>query len=148
MVSPKGGYNGGKIPRDWRTVRLPSVKNAGRDKDGNVIPHARSDEVAAVVAELAAGGRSENVICAILNIRPGQLRKHYYNELTHASEIANARVASTALAMATSGASEQMTKFWLKSRAKWRDGDSEGGAASLFSNIHIHVGAEDGRNPE
>lgn len=129
---------GGISRNELQACRQPSVKNAGRDAAGCVIPHERSEDVAKVVATYAAQGASENFICSIVNIRPGQLRRHYSQELQHGAEMANQMVASTALAMATSGESEQMTKFWLKARAKWRDGETAADAGGLL-NIHIHA---------
>lgn len=114
------------------------MKNVGRGPDGKVIPHHRSEEIALCVAQWASRGASENFICAMLNMRPGILRELYHNELTHAAEMANLNVAGKAYEMAMSGESESMTKFWLKSRAKWRDGENaEDRSGSLF-NIHIH----------
>lgn len=118
--------------------RAPSVKNAGKDADGKVIPHERSEETAGIVAALAAGGASLNLIAVRLNLRPGQIKQYYANELEYAAEAANVDVASAALAMATSGADATMTKFWLKAKARWRDGENgDDKSASLF-NIHIH----------
>lgn len=122
----------------WDAVRVPALKNVGRDADGKVIPHERSEETAQKVAELALI-HPENTICAILNIRPGHLREHYYNELMHSRAVVDARVASTAYALALSGDVPHMTKFVAKARLKWKDGEDNGAAASLFSNIHIHV---------
>lgn len=122
----------------WDAVRVPAMKNVGRDADGHAIPHMRSEAIAEKVAELALI-HPENTICAILNIRPGHLKKHYYNELTHSRAVVDARVASTAYALALSGESPHMTKFVAKARLKWKDGEDLGGTASLFSNIHIHV---------
>ena len=116
--------------------RMPPVGQLGRDSNGRVIQYFRSEETALLVAHWVAYGASENFICAALNMRPGKLRQLYGAELDHGEELANMAVAGTAFNMATSGASEQMTKFWLKSRAKWKDGET-GEQTSLF-NIHIH----------
>jgi hypothetical protein len=118
--------------------RSPSVKNAGKDADGKVLPHNRSEEIAGVVAALAAGGASLNLIAVRLNLRPGQIKKHYANELEYSAEAANVDVASAALSMARSGEDAAMTKFWLKARAKWRDGESGDDKSASFFNIHIH----------
>lgn len=120
--------------------RAPPTGTVGKDANGKVIPHERSEEVALLVAQWVGGGATEQFMCAMLNIRPGLLRKHYYNELTHGAELANQTVASKAFQMATSGESEQMTKFWLEKRAGWKGGDAE--TPNLF-NIHIHSSGED-----
>lgn len=116
--------------------RLPPMKNVGKDADGKVIPHHRSEEIAQVVANYVARGATENFICAMLNIRPGLLRQCYGAELEHGAEMANMQVAGAAFKMATSGESEAMTKFWLKARAGWKDGE-QAQQATMF-NIHIH----------
>jgi hypothetical protein len=115
-----------------------SAKGAGKDPvTGKNRPHVRSEAVAKVVAQMAAVGAPINTICVALNIRPGQLKQHYGNELAHASELANSHVALTALRMATSGKDPATTKFWLKARNNWKDGDKGDGNDSVL-NIHIH----------
>lgn len=136
--TPPEVIHGGSIGKILTKARAPSVKLAGRDVDGNVIPHIRSEEVAKVVSQLAMLGHGENFICAMVNIRPGQLRKHYYNEFTHAAEYANAVVGNTAFQMANSGEDGAMTKFWLKAKANWQDGDKGQGDQSALL-IHIHT---------
>lgn len=119
-------------------LRQPSAKFAGRDKEGNVIPHHRSEEIAIIVAEMSSAGVSLNAMAVRLNLRPGQIKECYPAELEYSAELADAQVVSTAHAMATSGESEGMTKFWLQARKKWRTTDAgEGKDVSLF-NIHIH----------
>lgn len=119
--------------------RAPPTGNVGYDAAGKVIPHFRSEEVALLVAQWAMAGQTEQFMCAMLNIRPGLLKKHYYNELTYGADLANATVASRAFKMAADGSSEAMTKFWLEKRAGWKGGDAE--TPNLF-NIHIHSSGE------
>lgn len=112
---------------------------AGRDANGKVIPHERNEEVALVVAHYAGIGADVNYLAVMLNLRPGQIKEHYKNELEQSAKSADLAVIAKAHEMATSGESEGMTKFWLQARAKWRTGDSaEDRGASLF-NIHIHA---------
>lgn len=103
---------------------------------GKIRPHTRNEHFASVVAQLAAVGTPVNTIAVALNIRPGQLKEHYAHELEHAAEIANSHVALTAYRMATSGEDPATTKFWLKARNKWKDGETSDGNSVL--NIHIH----------
>lgn len=125
-----------------QACRSPSLKNVGRDAKGQVIPHFRSEEVAKVVAQYSLTGHDLNFIAAMLNIRPGLLKKHYYNELAHSAAAATANVVSTAYAMAVSGESEAMTKFWLERRAREKFGAHPGDGDSPVLNIHIHAGDE------
>lgn len=129
------------VPRNFKINQLRSfsTKNVGLDASGKVIPHFRSEEVAQVVAHWASVGAPEAFMCAMLNIRPGLLKKHYYNELTHGLTLANTMVAGKAFEMAMSGDSDSMTKFWLKSRAKWKDGENAGAQDLPLLNIHIHA---------
>lgn len=137
---------GGSLPANMNNVRLPAMRDVGKDTDGKVIPHKRSEKVAKAVAELALAGTPENTICAILNIRPGHLKQYYSNELSHTRTIVDARLASSAYALALAG-DGPMLKYMTKARLNWRDGDIAGDGAAFFQNIHIHAdGGDDGRN--
>jgi hypothetical protein len=124
---------------DLNRFRAPPMKGVGLDKDGKVIPHHRSEEIAQIVLYYVGMGASENFICAHLNIRPGLLRQHYSNELTHGAERANVEVAGAAFRMATNEEDAAMTKFWLKAKAKWRDGDNSDDKNNSLFNINIHI---------
>lgn len=119
-------------------VRQHSLKNVGRDREGKVIPHFRSDAVAQRVAVLVAGGMDEYDIACVLNIRPGLVRRHYGAELASGKAIANSQVVS-AIHMQAAAGEPQMAKFWAKARMGWRDGDSSKGGDDSALNIHIHL---------
>lgn len=138
----------GPSRNELQACRAPSMKNVGRDAEGKVIPHFRSEEVAKVVAQYSLAGHDLNFIAAMLNIRPGLLKQHYYNELVHSEAAANASVTATAYAMATSGENENMTKFWLERRRRDKFGAKPEDNDSPVLNIHIHSGEENGRNPD
>ena len=76
---------------------------------------------ARTVASLAALGLEAKDIAVALDIEVKLLRMFYDRELKASMHIANAAVAKTALAMAMSGAHPDMTRFWLKTRAKWKE---------------------------
>lgn len=73
------------------------------------------------VSIMACLGLDPKDIALVLNIEHKMLKLYYAKELKITANIANAMVARTALQMATSGRSPDMTKFWLKSRAGWQD---------------------------
>lgn len=73
------------------------------------------------VAVMASLGLSKKDIALVLNIEEKLLALYYKRELTVANNLANAMVARVALQMALSGQSADMTKFWLKTQAKWRE---------------------------
>ena len=120
-----------------KRYRLPPMKTVGRDADGKVIPHVRSEETAKLVAHLVGTGSEINFICAAINIRPGQLKVLYSAELEHGKALADAEVQMAAHAMAKSGLNGEMTRFWLKSRAGWSDKDKQ--VEDNLFNIHIHA---------
>jgi hypothetical protein len=60
-------------------------------------------------------------IALVLNVEEKLLRLYYLKELKVSANIANVMVARQALNMAMSGRFPDMTKFWLKSRAKWKE---------------------------
>ena len=73
------------------------------------------------VAVMSALGLDPSDIALVLNIEERMLKIYYTKELRVSHNIANAMVARVALQMAMSGRFPDMTKFWLKSRAKWRE---------------------------
>jgi hypothetical protein len=132
----------GPFPRTVRQTshfKAPAMKNIGKDADGKVIPHQRSEEVAQIVLHYTGMGAGLNFIAAMLNIRPGLVKECYGKELEYSVERANVEVAGAAFRMATSEQDPAMTKFWLKARAKWRDGDNAEDKNNSLFNINIHL---------
>lgn len=78
-------------------------------------------EQAKQVENMAALGMSNHDICSILRIEPKLLEKFYEYELNTASGRMNNAVAKVALQMALCGQLPDMTKFWLKTRAGWKE---------------------------
>lgn len=73
------------------------------------------------VAVMACLGLDPKDIALVLNIELKVLQLFYAKELKVTALMANAMVARTAFLMATSGRSPDMTKFWLKAQAGWKD---------------------------
>lgn len=73
------------------------------------------------VSVMAALGLEPNEIALVLNIDPKILKRFYGRELGVSNKISNLVVARKALEMASSGRFPDMTKFWLKSRAGWKE---------------------------
>jgi len=78
-------------------------------------------EQAKQVEQMAALGASTLDISAILRIEEKLLKKYYAYELETATSRINNAVGKVALQMALSGAMPDMTKFWLKARAGWKE---------------------------
>lgn len=78
-------------------------------------------EQAAQVEKMTALGMSVRDISAILRIEPKLLEKYYTYELETAAARVNDQVAKVALQMALCGSLPDMTKFWLKTRAGWKE---------------------------
>ncbi len=76
------------------------------------------------VAVMSCLGMEAKDIALVLNIEEKLLKMYYTKELKVSANIANAMVARQALNMAMSGRFPDMTKFWLKSRAKWKETSS------------------------
>lgn len=113
-------------------------RNHGRDLDGKVIPHERTDVLAEQVARWVACGAGDNEIAAYLGIRVGQLRKFYKNELETGKFKNDMDVAGTILNLAKLGV-PQMSIFWAKARMGWRDTDKNDQNNNALLNIHIHT---------
>lgn len=73
------------------------------------------------VAVMSCLGLSSRDIALVLNIEEKMLTVYYKKELKVSHNLANAMVARVALQMAMSGRFPDMTKFWLKTQAGWKD---------------------------
>ena len=73
------------------------------------------------VAVMRALGLEAKEIGLVLNVDPKILKSYYSRELNISHQISNIMVARKALEMAMSGRYPDMTKFWLKARAKWKE---------------------------
>jgi hypothetical protein len=73
------------------------------------------------VSVMACLGLDSKDIALVLNIEHKMLKLYYGKELSVSLNIANAMVARQALQMALSGRNPDMTKFWLKAKANWRE---------------------------
>jgi len=78
-------------------------------------------EQADQVEKMTALGMAPRDIAAILRIEPKLLTKYYKYELETAGARINNAVAKVAVQMALSGANPEMTRFWLKTRAGWKE---------------------------
>lgn len=78
-------------------------------------------EQARQVSVMACLGLDPKDIALVMNIELNVLKLFYAKELRVTALMANAMVARTAFQMATSGRSPDMTKFWLKAQAGWKD---------------------------
>lgn len=73
------------------------------------------------VSVMACLGLDPKDIALVLDVEEKLLKLYYSKELKVSHNLANAMVAKQALNMAMSGRFPDMTKFWLKSRAGWKD---------------------------
>lgn len=78
-------------------------------------------EQASQVEQMIALGMSPSDVSAVLRIEEKLLKKYYKYEIETASSRINERVAKIALQMALSGEIPDMTKFWLRTRAGWKE---------------------------
>lgn len=89
------------------------------------------------VSVMTGLGMSPKEISDILLIEEKILKLFYIRELAGASPYVNLAVAKKALEMALSGQHPDMTKFWLKARAGWKETNNveltgkEGGAIEV-----------------
>lgn len=87
------------------------------------IPYEPTDKDREIVKAMASYGVPQEDIGRVIGISHVTLRKYYQAELGTAAVKANAKVAETCYAMATSGNVPAATFFWLKTRAGWRETD-------------------------
>ena len=117
-------------------TKIPWVH--GRESDGKIIFHERSEETAGMVLNWVAMGATDNDMAAYLGIRPGQLREHYAHELNNGKFVNDMAVGKTILSLAKAGV-PQLSIFWAKARMGWRDTDKAEQNNAALLNIHIHT---------
>lgn len=96
-----------------------------RPKSGISKPHEPTDKTRAEVGALASFGNTQEEISGHLGICEDTLVKYYREELDNSVVRANAKVAAKLFKKATDGDDLSAMIFWLKTRAKWREKDSE-----------------------
>lgn len=75
------------------------------------------------VEKMRALGLNTREISLVLQIEKSLLEFYYSYELKTAKLRTNVAVAKVALTMALSGADSDMTRFWLKTQAGWKEKD-------------------------
>jgi hypothetical protein len=85
------------------------------------ITYKPSEKDRDIVRAMASYGIPQEDIGRVIGISHVTLRKYFESELETAAIQANAKVAETCYAMATSGQCPAATFFWLKTRANWRE---------------------------
>lgn len=123
---------------DWKAINLadlddPEIVKKRMDKIHREVTHSKQvnkdgspgfdpgPTQSKQVSVMTALGMSPREISDILLIEDKLLKMYYKRELAGASPYVNLAVAKRALEMAMSGQHPDMTKFWLKSRAGWRE---------------------------
>ena len=128
-------------------VEHSSTVAAGRDENGQTLPHSRNDVTAAEVLRLAGLGLDDREIAVVLNMRPGFVRLWYRRELEIGALKITVEVAQTMLRLAKSGKSLAASVFWLKSRSGWRDGSDNASRDGTPLMVRV-IGGLPGVEPE
>lgn len=119
-------------------ARVPTT-DAGKDPlTGEIVPHDRDEKTAGQVEAMTACGFSVEEIAVALNLRPGQIKRHYERELETSAIRANLEVARAVYEMAKSGENLSASQFWLRNRAGWREADASQVSGQAIS-IHVHL---------
>lgn len=135
--SPSGDEPSTMVSPPLSHYKGTSLKNVGRDSNGKVIPHKRSERTAKLVAVWAAGGYTKEDIAIRLNIRPGLVEECYGKELRHGADAIGMDMTNHIIKRAKGG-SDRMAIFYAKAKMGWRDGESKPLDTGLL-NIHIHT---------
>lgn len=79
----------------------------------------------ATVKAMTAYGIKQEDVARVIGINAETMRIHFRDELDTAMAEANAKVAQALFKQATEHGSVAAMCFWLKTRAKWRETESE-----------------------
>lgn len=110
-----------KVRLDEIHKQMLTDKNIATRPSKNSPGFAPTPYQARQVSVMACLGLEPKDIALVLDIEEKLLKLYYSKELKVSHNLANAMVAKRALEMAMSGRFPDMTKFWLKSRAGWKD---------------------------
>lgn len=114
-----------------------SLVNVGRDtRTGKVIPHHRTEKLAAQIKIWVAGGANVNDIAIRINVRPGLIKQHYGKELATGEAEIHQDVHEHLLTRVKK--SDRVAIFYAKARMGYRDGDAKPTDTGIL-NIHIHT---------
>lgn len=94
-------------------------------KSGNTMPHKPTDKLRGEVSALTSFGNTQEQIAAHLGISVDTLSRHYHDELANSVLRANAQVAKGLFKKATEDDNLSAMMFWLKTRARWRESDTQ-----------------------
>jgi hypothetical protein len=103
---------------------LLEAKGLSTKPDKNSPGFVPSPQHARQVAVMACLGLDSKDIALVMNIEHKMLKLYYDKELRVTMNLANAMVARVALQLAMSGRNSDMTKFWLKAKAGWKETSS------------------------
>lgn len=103
------------------TAQLLKANGLNTEPKGNSPGFKPTVDQARQVATMSCMGLSAKEIACVLDVEVKLLKMFYSKELEASALVANAMVARKALSMAMSGKSADMTKFWLKARAGWKE---------------------------
>lgn len=107
--------------------------------------HIPDAKTRGTVEAMASYGITQADICSVLDIDLKTLRKHYRYELDTALAKANSQVAQRLYQKALQGDTSSMI-FWLKTRARWREGldlSSEDGSMTPIIKVEFVGGHKD-----
>jgi hypothetical protein len=116
---------------EWEPVPKPLTMANGQQRIQH--PDEAWADARALVRHYVCIGYSREQICRIMipPISDQLLYKYFSHEVENGAEIQNSRIAGVAYQMAASGSDGGMTRFWLRTRGKWRDFDGTGGSSSI-----------------
>lgn len=124
-----------ELPNFLSRAAARASRNKWKDKTGpsshNSPGFKPSNKQSRQVAKMRICGLSPREIAAVLDIEKSLLEFYYGYEIKTAKLRTNVSVAKVALDMALDGQHENMTKFWLKTQAGWKETD-----------VHEHEGLD------
>lgn len=101
--------------------------------------HAPTDKTRAEVSALTSFGITQDEISTYLDIDLKTLRKHYRRELDTGTIKANAAMGKRLFDAGIKDGSVPAMIFWLKTRARWKEGEEGTQQNESISNIKIEV---------
>lgn len=132
-VTARAAKNRKRAPRVKQWFPIPKMFYPPNGEPREQSMEDAWNDARALVRHYVAMGYTREIIGELMQppITPGQLSRLFSHEMKYGLLINNARIGAMAFQMAASGQDGGMTRYWLRSKAGWRDFEQPGGRQAI-----------------